>query len=330
MRRFLVGVIGFLSAVLVAAVAVLCLVPYSGGSGYHFLQGPDTHKSRWVFCRLFVDPAPVDVAFIGTSHTYLGVDDALLSQSWSTEQSEVAAVNLAFPGRGRSHHVSVVNDLLQRKRPRVVVVEVLEREARQTHPIGPVIASNGEFLRGFSPVNPGLMSDLGQFYRSRKANLRKMIDGPANSAATACERTESGTPFDPPDTTLTQDQMDQASERLQALRRPVFTPEAWWGFEFHASLKSLDILAEQVHAAGASLVFLYLPYYNAPPRPHPYFAERYERLGSVLYPPQSLIEDYGNWSDGDHLNARGAHRLSTWIARELPNVVAGGRLGGPR
>ena len=78
----------------------------------------------------------------------------------------------------------------------------------------------------------------------------------------------------------------------------------------------LEKTLELAQQNGARVLFLYLPDFGAR-ETQPAFLDWYKKRGSVLLPPQGLLDNPSNWLDHAHLNDRGAAQLAGWLAGEL-------------
>lgn len=95
---------------------------------------------RWAYERIQFDDRPIDIAVVGASKTLLGVSAARVEQQLAARGLKVHVANLSTNGDGRNVQWVVVNELLKRKLPRVIVVGVDARPALYGHAVFKYIA----------------------------------------------------------------------------------------------------------------------------------------------------------------------------------------------
>jgi hypothetical protein len=315
MKRFLLHF--FLLTLILGGLmfSTLVLLPYSKKFGYQFVDSEDLSKARWVYCRLFENAAPIDVALLGTSHTYFGLNDTLISEIVSKETGKsFHIVNLAFPGRGRNHHLTLVEDLLATKQPKAIVLEVMEVESRSSHDISGAIATDRQIGSILHPLNLKLVRDLSTYFNARKRYLQYWLG--AEEELIGCETSNVRT-FILENSVLTLDQAKEKRDALLSMRKPILLPKSQRKLEFAFPLSVVRGIIERCKERGVDIYFLYNPYYTAPTRPMEYFSDFYESHGMLLTPPKEILDNHAFWFDGDHLNADGNRALSAWVASKL-------------
>ena len=122
-RRFVLRVLVFLVPFGLGA-AVLLTGPLDRTFAWHFVKGDCWGHGVWLDDRIGFDDAPVDVAFVGTSRTILGIDDRGIEAMLAERGLEVEVVNLGYCRNGRNLHTTVARDLLASKPVRHIVIEV--------------------------------------------------------------------------------------------------------------------------------------------------------------------------------------------------------------
>lgn len=319
MKRFLISFLSLAALFGVLLVAALLFMPYDKKFGYQLFKGDDLVKTRWVHCRLFESDEPIDVAFVGTSHTYFGINDTLIAEELRGQLGEdIKVANLAFPGRGRNHHLTIIEDLLEQKKPEVIVLEVMEHEARSSHDVSGAIASSGQLASILHPTNLKLVRDVSTYYNTRKRYLQYLLG--AEEALIECGEAGARS-FAVEDTILTRQQAEKALTHLESVRKPIYLSEDQWDIEFAFPLSILNRIIDRCEEEGVELIFLYNPYYTAPATPAPYFTAFYKEHGTLLTPPKAIFDNHTYWFDGDHLNARGNTLMSAWVAEQLSELL---------
>ena len=67
--------------------------------------------------------------------------------------------------------------------------------------------------------------------------------------------------------------------------------------------------------------FVYLSEYGSKLN-HPIDPDYYKKLAPVLLPPKSLFCSPEVWMDGGHLNDQGAAVMSSWVAKEIHDIIS--------
>ena len=78
MKRFIKNILILIIPFLVG-VLLIFKAPYSKEFAYSFRKNVDCNTS-WIYYRLFQNNKPIDVAFMGTSHTGCGINDSLIER----------------------------------------------------------------------------------------------------------------------------------------------------------------------------------------------------------------------------------------------------------
>lgn len=284
---------------------VLFQLPYSLKFGFHFNKNVDCNTS-WIYYRLFENTKPIDVAFIGTSHTGCGVNDSLIEK----KVDRLSVANLAYCTKGRNIHYLVAKQLIETKKPKIIFLEVMEYETVASHKDFPLIANNKALINSFSVHNLDFYSDLVSgikyrfyFNRNELQNSNKYT-APVNS-----KEDFNYTPFH-----FTADSLFLAKSFANNQKK--------YKQQSESSLTTINYsfpesyaknIAELAKSNGIKIYFLYLPSLgNIDQRP--LNIKFYESLGEVLIPPKSIYYDKSKWVDGEHFNYEGSKVLSNWLA----------------
>ena len=143
MRKFLSKIAIFSGPLIIFLIWLACRT-YDPYFAYHYLEKNCGNRAAWMYQRIFVDEAPVDIAFIGSSRTFSVVRDDLLEKNLG-----LSVVNLGYCGMGRNLHYTIVKDLLNQKKVQHLILEVRSDEFRFSHPMFPYLAQNRDV---FQPV----------------------------------------------------------------------------------------------------------------------------------------------------------------------------------
>ena len=293
----------------------------------------------WLYERIHYDPTPIDVAFIGTSHTLNGIDAAAVQARIAADGlrnadgSCVTVTNLAIPAYGRSLHWEIARELLSVRKPKLLVVEVFESETRKAHPYFADIGTVGDIVGAPMLVNVGYMKDLIRLpYRQLSLAVKS-----ANPAAVGLKpRFDPGdydgsnvdnsryvnidgvelTPYR--DKVMPAAQLERAAARIAARKEPNMLGPAFAQYEYALPRRYMGNILALAKARGVPVRFLYLPGYGRPAAPVTLpgmaIADRTLFVNDIL-------KNTGIWYDNEHLNADGAKLLSQRLGAMLGPIV---------
>lgn len=335
---------------LAAAVAVLALagslaIPHDRYIRWQDIRSEAWARLGWMYERIHFDQTPIDIAFIGTSHSMNGVDGAAVQAALAEAGAGCRrVVNLAFPSYGRNIHWLIARELLEHRQVRTLVLEVMENESRRAHPFFHTVANAKDVINAPLFVNLNFFSDLAHLpARQVMLGLKTLMP----------ERFGLRREFDParydgPDVDNTR-QVQVGGVALTALRdaampRERLEREAAWARAgkdanmLGARLEALEYRFARYYLArilalarerGVEVKFLYLPSY-AFLRDRPRDPALYAGHGEMLAPGE-VLADPGYWGDLHHLNLHGAAALSAHLGAVLAGPGGGtlaARLGG--
>jgi len=331
-----------LTAALILAIIVgACLLPHDRHLRFASLQEAAVVKTGWIYERIHDDPTPIDVIFIGSSHSVFGVDSAEVERNVRRLiGQDVHVTNFALQHFGRDVPWLLAREAIKARKVRHLVVEVTGEESRAMHPAFASLADPSDMLTAPLVVNLSYFSDLAQLpLRQISLFLRTMLPG-AFGAAPGFNPTqyrgahwddtwaqEGSTvapihPVRPRNTSPSAAEMEH--ERVhwaQLTASKLSLPPSLSWLEWRANLQYIDRIAALARQHSVALRFLYLPNYRGPARPIQ--ATAYEKLAPIWYPPPTLLADRLFWSDVNHLNYYGARALAAWLATCLADERPG-------
>ena len=279
---------------------------------YHYNPCDCENRGAWVYDRIYKDSTPVDIVFLGSSHTMTGIQDAQIESLLYVRTGRLQHVlNLGYCRNGEEIPYVLLKDLVRKKKPRLVIIEAREKLSLNSHPVYASMAETEDLLAppslksaGYFPnVYTGWLTHLSQFrsdlfgladtvkaenYSHYGFRFSEKTDDPANLEKTAKEKLKPRPePF--------------LSEQLRNY------PLAWTA--------ETEKLAEE---NGAKVAYLYFYSFGSPQkRPE---LQQYQKDNTFLLPPDSVFTDKLNWRDPDHINNRGAAELANWLASELEQL----------
>ena len=141
MRAFLRNfAIGGITAAL--ALVGMVFLPHDRYIRWQAMQTESYARLGWIYERIHFDPTPIDIAFIGTSHTMNGIDASAVGEkiaevanSSGSHAQPLHVVNFAIPMYGRNLHWLIVRELLENRKVGMLVLEIFENETRKSHPL---------------------------------------------------------------------------------------------------------------------------------------------------------------------------------------------------
>ncbi|MEM9023852.1 MAG: hypothetical protein AAGB22_08915 [Bacteroidota bacterium] len=292
-----------------AGLPLLYLLPYDKEFAYQYQNNVDCNTA-WIYDRIFQNEQPVDVAFIGTSHTGCGVNDSLIQKQL---RGDLSIANLAYCREGRNLQYAVLKDLLKTKRPRLLVIEVQEEEKHHGHPEFAYMADAPDILNPVMVYNKKLFSDWGLATRARFDYHRRRWTGDEK----VYQRKGYGADHNHDPLFVIADSARMHNHRQRQTnryvnRQPVPEDDLATRFPRKYLEKMLDLCQDH----GVAVTFLYLPEYGST-LPAPLQQRYFEARGQLWIPPQAVLDNPQFWADPQHLNYFGAKGLSLWLSQQL-------------
>jgi hypothetical protein len=333
-------------ATTLAVLAVACILPDDHYLRYQALTEREVVKAGWIYERIHYDPAPIDVAFIGTSHTVFGVDSERVERACHNAGGKrCASVNFGLQHLGRNVHWLLAREVMQTRKPRLLVVEVQETEYRALHPAFASLADASDIVSAPLVINTSYLPDLVRlplrqislFAQGRVPSLfgmhrefRRALYRGAHWDDTLAEMGSREHPVTHPRprtgvTSVAElererahaQSADNARLRLPAPLRPL---------EYRANIFYLEKLLNLAREKNVEIRFLYMPGYHGAPVPA--LASFYDRFAPTWPMPREIADRSELWLDAGHLNSAGADALSAWlgakIAKDEPGATSDG------
>src|SRR5687767_9647068 len=110
MRKFILHTTLFLLPLL-AGATIIFFLPTDRKRSYHYLTKDCEGRGAWMYRRIFERPEPVDVAFLGSSHTINGINDTLINQQLIGKK--MTACNLGYCRLGRDLQLVLIKHLIE-------------------------------------------------------------------------------------------------------------------------------------------------------------------------------------------------------------------------
>jgi hypothetical protein len=325
------------AAMLIGSVALIltCLLPHDRYVRFQNLTDPAVVKSTWIYERIHFDPTPIDVAFIGTSHTVFGIDSATIEDACTKAGgADCHTVNLGLEHLGRNLHWLFLRELLENRKPRLIVIEVQETEFRALHPAFGYLANVGDIISAPILINTSFLTDLVHL-PLRQISLFAYSTVPSAFGFHSAFQPSMyrGAHWD--DTLEARGSVDHPisspEPRTRASTRPelerearqvavddaghIRLPEQLHSLEYRANVQYLRMMVDLAREKHVPVQFLYLPSFGT--NSAPAFSDLYAQLAPIWSAPQAILADPGQWLDVGHLNYDGATNISRWLGKEI-------------
>lgn len=326
--------LGVAAAIAAALLVLVSLLPHDPYVRFQQLSHESVHYQRvkWIYERIHFDQQPIDIAFIGTSHTQSGVNSAIVEAALAAQGDQRRVVNFAVPHLGRDLEYLVARELLESRHLDTLVVEVQQVESRSPHPGFQRLATVADIVSAPLFINTGEVDNLARL-PMRQLELFAKTERPdwfGIQAGFLPEKYE-GAHFDDTyrlhgmdkprtevhlrayfDKELINIRADMAEKRATAAHYAKLGPLDNALYRYNDIY--LDKLVALAQRHSVKLVFMYLPFLGASPTPErqAWFAQQ----GQVIV-PLAVIGDEKLWLNADHLNFDGAKALSAWLGETL-------------
>jgi hypothetical protein len=324
---------------LVACVLGICLLPHSRYVQFAALHDSSVVKAGWIYERIHFDETPIDVMFVGTSHTVFGVNSAQVEQAYTAATGHsLHVVNFGLQHLGRDIDYLLAREAIESRQVKLMVIEAPDDEPRSLHPAFFELATLRELLDAPIVINTSYLPNLARLpLRQITLFARSIAPGwfgdrlnfdPAryrgsNWDDTYEERGSLDYPVLHPVPRLQTPTAVELEQERAHYERLVNDKLSLPGFlqplEHRANLVYLQRTIDLARRHGVAIHFLYLPSYGAPSSPR--FATFYAQWGPLWY-PKTIYDDASNWSDVNHLNYRGASELSLWLGNSIAGLMA--------
>lgn len=306
------ALLGAFASGLILALVVISLLPIPDAQRYGTLKGAMTRVNE-VHQRIVENPAPIDVAFVGTSHTWNGIPDKEIQLLLAKQGVNISVANLASSWTGRDMHLFILRQLLTHKKPRLVVIELNEHEYPYGHNVLPYVGNVSDMFCCRPYLDPQFPGHFALFLKQQVVNAALLLHTPKTEDN---PNSMSNFGWMPLEKVLgTSETTNRPISLAQQLREKAYTMSAFYG------LGVVKQMVKLAHANGADVVFLYLPEYQYANRDPVVPIEYYTKLAPVIKIPEHIGSDAALWDDPAHLNRKGALELAPTIAKDIREMI---------
>lgn len=311
MKQILLKIALFFSFLIIPFVA-LFVTPYSEEFAYHYIENDCYNHGAWIYDRINHNPTPIDIAFIGSSHTIHAFQDKKIEEMLS---SNFQVTSLGYCRYGRNLEYAVLRMLLEHKTPKFIVLEVHEDEEKNSHDIFPYLAKTNDLLLTPTPFDRDYFSDLFygasvrlEYFKARYIFRKKYPQPTTELYGYAAS-----------DRNVTNEELKENQNAW--LKRPGRTQfQAIEEIQMKYPLAYLDKMVNLIKEKNIPFIFIYLPEYGSKLK-SPKYASYYQHIAPLLIPPQSIFDDASNWMDAGHFNDKGSELISEWMAEQLKSEL---------
>ena len=311
MRRFILKTLAFILGLLIIAIVIL-LVPIDKKYQYAFVKNVCSLKSNYIYHRIYEDTLPVDVVFLGSSHTMCGINDSIVQSVLEAQGRHLQVSNLGFCRLGRDLEYAIFKDLLRRKKPKLLVLEVRQEEPELSHPDFGSIADIGDVLNPPLIINQSYFGDLTGAFTVRLNYIRDVLF-----------QNDINAPYEAPhlaflqknivaDTSVLYTGVRHRWERYYSHTRPA------WGDRIMTSYPKsyVKMMMDMAKANNIKVVMLYIPNFGYPYH-KPKELNYYRQITDVILMPDSFLDNEKNWMEDEHLNRSAADILSDSVGHYI-------------
>lgn len=310
MRPFLRYCLIFFIPILVSGICLL-FYPIDRQFAYSFISGDCSGHGKWLHDRIFLNPTNTDVVFLGSSATWNAIDDDSLSSKLSKMSSTpITVVNLGYCRIGATLRWMLLNELIEQKNPKVVIIEILDSPGMRSHPMYGFLAPSRLLINPPTFLYQGFPEDLQKGLTLRLEQLRRLW---FSDEAYMPDQDLYGYTRDP-------NTVDESLMRQRKLTLTQTDPQKEASLQesiiFHLYWKTLEQIARICHNNRIQLRFLFINGFGSNAKT-PRFLDRYQTIAPVWFPPDSVFQDPTNYFDPGHLNVKGGKELTPFLFEKL-------------
>jgi hypothetical protein len=311
MKNLSKNIILFILPFLIGTV-LLFLIPVDKKFSYNFVKGECDNKASWIYHRIFENNDDIDIAFLGASHISCTVmDEYIENELNSFVEQGIKVANLGYCRGGRDIQFVMLKDLFQSKKPKVLVLEVMEDEPKKSHPVFPYLAESGDLWKSFIFFNQRYFTNIWKGIVVRFEQLKSIIFQTDNMQFNVVS--DYGY--------LHSKQIASAEDLAQNKinwqeRNSKSKTELLRNVELNYSKHYLQKIIKLAGQNNCKIMFLYLPESGSGLKT-PLLTGYYKKFGELILLPDSIISNQLNWKDATHFNDMGAKKASEFIVNEL-------------
>lgn len=307
------------------------MLPNSAYQRYNQFGGTIYANLGWIYERIHFDPAPIDIAVLGSSRTLLAISAPKLEAGLAARGITAKVANFSIVGSGRNINAMIVDELLTAKKPKLLIVEVDETPYRYGHPAYDFAAPTVDILT--QPA--GLHDQPRQLFYLPYRNIKMFLASifpetfgiPAQFDASKYRGTTPETAKSfllVPGRYIEMDKQIPIPVLLKGARDsekgkgPTRLPNIIADRYFGDDRVYTQAIVDAAHRHGAQVAFVFIPYYSGPPTiaARDFYAARGPVLDAGFFANQDT--QYQGWA---HLNRAGALKMTAWLAGQIAPLL---------
>lgn len=310
MRKFLKHIVVFIAPIIIAWV-ILMYQPLDKKRAFHYLTEDCEGRGAWMYKRIFESSQPIDIAFLGSSHTINGINDTLINKLIEHSGSDKKVANMGYCRHGRDLTYLLMKMLIEQKKTQTFIIEVLVNEEANSHPVFPYLADSKYIIDPQTITNKNYFSN---FYNGSVAKWMYMrqniFSEPYPYKYPLTDYFGFTTNTFEADTNLLGKY--PKNKKKQAYKKNSL--QKWIDIQYPKKwIEKISSLAIQ---HDCNIHFLFIPSYGKVEK-IPNEIHTYNKYGSTWILPDSILSNKRNWYDREHLNLRGANETSKIIAEKI-------------
>lgn len=310
----------------------LSVLPEREYQRWQLLDGTIHARSKWIYERINFDPQPIDVVFVGPSRVGAAIDAPRIGEALAQRGLPSNVVNFALPETGRNINYVIIDELLSKKQPKLIVIGVVEKPSRLGHAAFKFLAPRADI------VAPGYVSDLNYltdlaYIPFRQAQLFAAYVAPGILGPPAEFQLETfrGHSVDTtgdvalPDGRILNaskpgapEEIERGVRKLEAQSRPPILPAEYADWEFGDERHYIREIGRLAKARGVKIAFLFLPYYTGPSVPQ---EEALYRQYGPIWVGDFVAFQPDLYADYAHLTSTGADQMSDWLVDPISQML---------
>jgi len=309
MKRFVKHIILFVLPIIIGW-GLLMQQSLDKKRAFHYLSDDCEGRGAWMYKRIFESKEPIDIAFLGSSHTINGINDTLINQTLFKAGINKKVTNMGYCRFGRDLTYVLMKMLIEKKRTNTFVIEVLENEEANTHPVFAYLAESKYILNPQTITNKSYFSNIYNGSVAKWMYMRQNVFSEPYSYKYSLTNHFGFTTnsFEADTTLLIKEQKKRSIRKGKSRTQKLFDtpyPQTW-----------LNKIEELANKNGCNIYFLYLPPFGVTEKT-PNQMSLYNQIGTVWTLPDTLLSNKSNWYDQDHMNLKGANTASIIVAEKI-------------
>jgi hypothetical protein len=306
---------------LVATGALLACAPRPMSDRLATLKS-DGLRLAEVYDRIAQNPRPIDIAFVGSSHTMNGIDDRGIEDNLAQQGVAADVANLGVMWMGRDLHLFLIRELLARKTPKLIVLELNEHEPPYGHPLLPYVAAASDMFCCHFWFDLDFPKMFLLFLKEQTRGVVSILWRPDVTAVSASKSWDFG--WDPVDRvwdsrTPKTPSLGDRFERLLGERSKAFAYRLTAAF----GDDTVAQIVELARSRHVQILFLYLPEYVYAAYESEDNVSFHEKLAPTIRLPGEVVADPLNWFDVAHLNRAGALKVVPELSAQIAAYLRG-------